>query len=341
MQIVNSQNLKTIQIDVTSYCNSFCGSCIRNIKGGPFNPLVVLQHMSWDVWHKIVDFCKSSQVDRLPFNGNYGDLSNHPDIINMLEYLYEKSPNTTLNIHTNGGARNANFWKDLAKVVNKFPASYVTFSIDGLEDTNHIYRRGVDFDRIMENATAFISTGGNARWRMIVFDHNKHQLEEASNRAKEMGFFSFSLNRSFSSELKVDAYKEFPQNTITAPDVSEVNILRKNYEFTNSLQPNNSFVLLKNYKKLESKCPWQQMLQIQINHLGEVWPCCYISLSSGTAIRDRFKYLDQKILEYGKTFNNLNYYDLTEILEHKFFQEDLPHAWEKRLLGICNEKCGV
>lgn len=341
MQTVNAKNLKTIQIDVTSYCNSFCGSCVRNIKGGPLNPLVILQHMSWDVWYKIVDFCKNSQVDRLPFNGNYGDLSNHPDIINMLEYLYEQSPKTTLNIHTNGGARNTYFWKDLAKVVSKFPASYVTFSIDGLEDTNHIYRRGVDFNRIMENASAFISAGGSARWRMIVFDYNKHQLKLASQRAKEMGFFAFSLNRSFATELKVDAYKEFPQNIITAPSASEVNNMREDYEFTYSLAPASSFLLLEDYTKLESKCPWQQMFQIQINHVGEVWPCCYISLSSGTSIRERFKFLDEKVLEYGKNFNNLNYYNLTEILEHKFFQEDLPYAWKNSLLGICKEKCGV
>ena len=341
MQTVNSTNIKQIQIDVTSYCNSFCGACVRNIKGGPVNPLITLQHMPWNVWKKIVDFCQNSLVDKLVFNGNFGDLSNHPEIIDMLEHLYDKSPNTMLNIHTNGGARNIDFWKDLAKVVKQFPASCVTFSIDGLEDTNHIYRRGVDFKRIMENATAFISTGGNAKWRMIVFDHNKYQLEEASNRAKEMGFSAFRLNRSFATELIVDAYKEFPQSTITAPTASEVNELRKNYEFINILQ-NDSFILgLDDYAKLESKCPWQQMLNIQINHVGEVWPCCYISLSSAIKGRQRFKYLDEKKEIYGKNFNNLNYHELSDIVDHKFFQIDMPYAWENSLLGICNQKCGV
>jgi len=341
METVDSNNIKQIQIDVTSYCNSFCGSCIRNINGGPVNPMVKLQHMPWDIWKKIVDFCSETTVDRLSFNGNYGDLSNHPDIIEMFEYLHTKNPNTILNIHTNGGARNTTFWKDLAKVVGKFPSSYVTFSIDGLKDTNHIYRRGVDFDRIMENAAAYISADGEARWRMIVFDHNKHQLQEARDTAKQMGFFAFSLNRSYSTELQVDAYKEFPQANITAPTAAEVNSLRKEYEYTNYLPKNSNVINYDDYPKLDTKCPWAELLQIQINQLGEVWPCCYLSFSSGMASRYRFKYFDEKAELYGKHFNNLNYYDLKDIVDHDFFQKDLPYSWEHSLLGICTQKCGV
>ena len=341
MQTVNSVNIKQIQIDVTSYCNSFCGACIRNINGGPVNPLVKLQHMSWDIWKKIVDFCADSTVDRLSFNGNYGDLSNHPKIIDMLEYLYSKSSNTSLNIHTNGGARNEDFWKDLAKVVDKFPSSCVTFSIDGLKDTNHIYRRGVDFDRIMENSTAFIDAGGTARWRMIVFDHNKHQLEEARDLAKKIGFFSFILNRSYTSKLQFDAYKEFPQAIITAPTSKEVDELRREYEYTHNMPKKSSVTAYDDYPKLDTKCPWAKELQIQINQIGEVWPCCYLSFSSGMSSRHSVKYFDEKADFYGKQFNNLNYFDLKEIIEHDFFQKDLPYAWQHSLLGICNQKCGV
>lgn len=341
MEKIKPDNLIQLQIDVTSYCNSFCGSCIRNIKGGPLNPSVKLQHMSWKVWKNIVDFCENSLVDRMCFNGNYGDLSSHPEIIDMLEYLYMKNPNISLNIHTNGGARNIEFWRDLAVTVKKFPVSFVTFSIDGLKDTNHIYRRGVNFDKIMENAQSYIGAGGNARWRMIVFDHNKHQLQTARDLAKEMGFFSFSLNRSFATSLEVEAYKEFPQGIITAPDANTVNSIRKDYEYMDKLE-NTDLSKLSKFKKLESRCPWQQERTVQINMLGEVWPCCYVSMTAGASNQknlERFQYFIQKKKEYGSEFNNLNHYSLDEILSHPFFQVDMPHSFEHEPLLLCKDKC--
>ena len=47
------------------------------------------------------------------------------------------------------------------------------FSIDGLSDTTYLYRRRTNFEKIMENAEAYIF-GGIARWDFIVFKHNEH-----------------------------------------------------------------------------------------------------------------------------------------------------------------------
>ena len=52
----------------------------------------------------------------------------------------------------------------------------VIFSLDGLEDTNHIYRVGVQFKKVMENTQAFINAGASAHWDMLVFKHNKHHV---------------------------------------------------------------------------------------------------------------------------------------------------------------------
>ena len=43
----------------------------------------------------------------------------------------------------------------------------------------------------MANAKAFIEAGGKARWKMIVFKHNEHQIDEAKLLAKDMGFWEF------------------------------------------------------------------------------------------------------------------------------------------------------
>lgn len=340
MQVVNKHNLYEIQIDVTSYCNSFCGTCVRNISGGPVSPYVKLEHMYWNIWKDISNFCADNNVRLISFNGNFGDMSSHPKFVEMLKYLYSVAPDIKLNIHTNGGARSETFWKELGNVVQKFPASYVTFSIDGLEDTNHIYRRGTIFNTIIKNASAYINAGGSARWRMIVFDHNKHQIEEASNFAKDLGFFSFSLNRSFDTSIKVVKYKDLPEGLITAPQKSEVDILAKNYNWKNKTDKDMS--QLKDLKIIDSLCPWQQERKIQINQIGEVWPCCYFSMHSGRIHdRRRFEWLDEKLDIYEKDFNNLKKYNLDTILKHDFFIKDLQDSFKKSKLKLCTEKCGV
>ena len=52
-----------------------------------------------------------------------------------------------LSMHTNGSAREQNWWKELAKY-----RVIVTFGIDGLEDTHHLYRISTDFNKIIDNA---------------------------------------------------------------------------------------------------------------------------------------------------------------------------------------------
>ena len=84
---------------------------------------------------------------------------------------------------------------ELAECLKDFPfPTHVVFSIDGLEDTNHLYRRNVQWHKVMENAKSFIDAGGLARWRMIVFEHNAHQLKDAEQLSKAMGFGKFDIN---------------------------------------------------------------------------------------------------------------------------------------------------
>ena len=68
--------------------------------------------------------------------------------------------------------------------------SHVRFSVDGLRDTNHLYRRNTDFDVIMRNAQTFID-GGRATWVFIAFQHNEHQIGEAKRTFDKNGISKF------------------------------------------------------------------------------------------------------------------------------------------------------
>ena len=58
----------------------------------------------------------------------------------------------------------------------------IIFGIDGLEDTNHIYRKNVKWKKLEENIKIYIKYGGTASWQFIVFEHNKHQENIAKQK---------------------------------------------------------------------------------------------------------------------------------------------------------------
>ena len=45
------------------------------------------------------------------------------------------------------------------------------FSVDGLEETNHLYRQGVKWEHVERNMKAFINAGGRARWDYLIFQN--------------------------------------------------------------------------------------------------------------------------------------------------------------------------
>ena len=109
----------------------------------------------------------------------------NPEFLEIYQYI-RSCGNAHLCLNTNGGARNTDFWKELGKLKVE-----VTFSIDGLADTNHLYRRNVKWEKLMSNVNAFISAGGYAKWDFLIFKHNKHQINEAEEFSKKLGFKEF------------------------------------------------------------------------------------------------------------------------------------------------------
>jgi sulfatase maturation enzyme AslB (radical SAM superfamily) len=119
--------------------------------------------------------------------GNYGDPAAGRHTLEIFQYFRKINPTITLGMNTNGGLRNTAWWQELAGILNQ-PNDYVIFSIDGLADTNHLYRVNSTWDKIIENAQAYIGTGGTAHWDMLVYKHNEHQVDRCQELAQELRF---------------------------------------------------------------------------------------------------------------------------------------------------------
>ena len=218
------KDIKTLHLEVTDKCNAACPMCARNINGGEDNPQlpnVELSRADVEVMFSI-DFVK--QLDRMYMCGNYGDPIAARDTLEIFQYFRDHNPKMTLSLHTNGSAKTPEWWTKLAHVLG--PKGYVVFSVDGLEDTNHLYRQNTVFSKIMSNAQAFIDAGGRARWDYIVFAHNEHQVEEAEALATKMGFEKFQFKKSarfFSNasgvtkEMHQSANRKGMQTTLLQP----------------------------------------------------------------------------------------------------------------------------
>lgn len=191
-------HVNAIHLEVTNRCNAGCPMCPRYTDfGSKLNPKLVETEMTLENFTTWFDPTFVKQLSRVYACGNYGDPIAGKDTLKIFKYLREhNSKNLGLAMHTNGSARSAKWFYELGQLMNsKERNDYCVFSVDGLADTNHLYRKNTNFEKILENMKAFIAGGGIAKWDYIVFRHNEHQVDQARALAKELGFIEFNVKR--------------------------------------------------------------------------------------------------------------------------------------------------
>jgi MoaA/NifB/PqqE/SkfB family radical SAM enzyme len=192
MSYITIDNINSINAELSNYCNAACPMCARYFIDG------VLNRERVNSTHTTLNFLKDNigeklvrQLKRFTSCGNLGDGSMNPECFEIYQWLRHTNKNINLTLHTNGGARNLDFWRALAKI-----DVHVTFAIDGLEDTNHLYRRNVQWSKLIENVQAFIDAGGSATWAMLAFKHNELQIEQCRTLSTQLGFKHFGVQQS-------------------------------------------------------------------------------------------------------------------------------------------------
>jgi MoaA/NifB/PqqE/SkfB family radical SAM enzyme len=193
MQGFKLTSVTEYQLEITSYCNASCPQCPRNNNGQGINPYLPLNHLSRDVIDQAFSAELCSALRQVFFCGSYGDPIMHLDFLDILRDFRQKNPTLWLYIHTNGGVHEPDYWREIAKIMNGH--GQIDFGIDGLDDTLHLYRKNVKYNKVIDNATAFIAAGGRAQWNFIVFKHNQHQVQQVQQLGKELGFFNVLIRK--------------------------------------------------------------------------------------------------------------------------------------------------
>lgn len=175
-----------IHFDLNNICNLACPECGRT----KFNNLITekkyLDFNKFSEWFKKEEL---KNLKEISFIGSFGEPVSHPQIIEIIEYFHDWDTIVQIDIATNGSLKSTKFWESLAK----YQKLRVIFGIDGLEDTNKIYRVNSNWKLIEKNYRAFIKAGGTAIWQFILFSWNKHQLDDIKKKSKEEGFLKMYI----------------------------------------------------------------------------------------------------------------------------------------------------
>lgn len=188
------EKISQIHVELTNKCNAACPTCPRN-QYGVFHEASAgnLREYSLQDFKDIFEGSGALyHTHQVMYCGNYGDPAMTKDLLPILEWVFEQPQNPgkayrTQRFNTNGGMRGTKFWSDVGRLMTEENKSEVIWSIDGLEDTNHLFRRQVVWSKVMNNLEAFMAAGGRGIWEFIEWGHNKHQVEEAREIAKSLG----------------------------------------------------------------------------------------------------------------------------------------------------------
>jgi MoaA/NifB/PqqE/SkfB family radical SAM enzyme len=306
------EQITLLDIELSSHCNLHCPQCDRFDQQGFRNKYMDLAHLDFFQIADHLDRDRMHNLETVCLEGDHGDPVMHPGVAKIIDYWSDVKH---IDLVTNGSLQTMTWWKDLARFSNLT----VTFSIDGLRDTNAIYRINSNFDKIIANARSFIDAGGRAIWKYIVFKHNQHQVEQARQLAQDLGFVDFHTQVS---------NRNFYQNNELPIMVNGV-YQGTNLEMASSVETRKTTRVMMLEKLNDSQfrsptCSWLQQGSIYIDYLGNLIPCC---MTSGLMWRkDISGQLWQKIVGDPDSIN-LYHYRLTEILQSDFYQQRLAASF--------------
>jgi MoaA/NifB/PqqE/SkfB family radical SAM enzyme len=279
------------------------------------------------------------------FCGNYGDPMVAHDLLPILVYLRSHNPSVQLKMNTNGSGRTPAFWRELAGLLTS-----CTFSIDGLADTNAVYRRGTDWVKIIKNVESYIAAGGRAIWDFIVFRHNEHQVEEARALSQTLGFRKFTIKKTSRFQQRGRLAESLPVLESEGVVAYRLEIPRRHEYRNDAIVALDQLAAAGQYDSYldttEIDCKAVTEQQIYVNADGAVLPCCWLGALHNGVPRHRHEVW--RLIQAqpdGLEAIDAKRRPLQTIVEGPLFQHDIPAAWKPGRAGyerlkICAKVCG-
>lgn len=343
--------IKTIHLELSDKCQASCPMCPRNSFGGAEREHILNKEVTLEQIKNWFPPEFLQQLEHVFACGNNGDPLMAKECLEIFEYLVDNSgDNCLLSMNTNGSLRSKAWWVSMAKVLKQ--KGYVVFAIDGWQGEHELYRRGTNWQKIIDNAKAFIEAGGKARADVLVFEHNEARVDELEKFLYEIGFEHVNIK----STHRFYGFNQFPVKDkngnfeyylkpATQPRWSE-GTPKVNFERLVDMREYN--VMLKK-AEIEPLC--YNGYKIYINSQGHLYPCCWV----GSCIdNDRYIEIQSKAEDVLRNrladsaidiVNDIGMIDLQErsipdAIKASKWDSELPKHFTTDPKLICVKSCG-
>jgi len=346
--------IKVVKFELSDFCNLKCPTCHRHQDSAQFYDKKTLKvvesvnknNISLEQVKRWFSTKTLERIESFEYCGSAGEPALAPDIIEITDYLTYH--NKSIVFSTNGSIHSPSWWGKLAKVGRG--KIRIIWNPDSIKPNNNLYRIGSNTEKVIENITAFNLAGGESLYNLILFEHNKDEIDA-------------HMTLSFKTKSK-DFRVVYPNGFELLNEYTVVDETRhKEYV----IAPTKSHRKW-NFDKTpcEVKCRSDNDKSLEVSAAGVVHPCCwmtnsfrrvysnfYIDRNNTTPIIDDERYI--KEIRYGyftKEFvpmleNNggikalcLDFNSFENIVDnHPLFTEELEKTWEK--YGLCNLTCSV
>ena len=285
----------SIGIEITNQCNLRCPICARRYM--PPKKKLFLTPKQFEG----IKINEVESIKRVNIIGSRGDPLRNPFIIPIIKLTKDWDKQVTLS--TNGNFYTEVWWRTLPKYLPK--DHFIVFALDGVDnDSLKYYRKGSSYKRVIDNARAFISSGGRAIWQFIMFKHNEHLLDEAKNIAGYLGFHDVLVIAS----TKYTKKYQRPSSGILS-----------NIEYSDD-------------KRQDNKCCRLHYNKVNVSAKGEYLPCCLVFTEPqvlNVMGDEPIKYIDD--------------YSLPEVLADGYYERILERVETTDIPDCrdCNVYCGI
>ena len=253
---------KKVRLEACSLCQLDCPVCtVRLLEKKA--PKDWLGYLKFDDFKKFVD--DNDFIEEMELSNN-GEIFLNPELDEIIKYAHKKGIKLCAN---NGVNLNTVSEKTLENLV-KYKFRSLVVALDGATpETYKIYRRGGDFNKVIDNIKKinyykekYNSELPKLTWQFILFGHNEHEVELAKKKAKEL-------------DMEIDFKRNY------APRYSPVKNVKlvEKQTGTKIVEENNEYIKVANNTK---KSPICNMLfkSPQIDYNGILLGCCRASITN-------------------------------------------------------------
>lgn len=230
-----------MHIELTSRCTLACPACSRTWFTQTLKRPFPKHDLDIEQLVKFLDCDSGRQVRRFNLEGNHGDSIYYPDFIKFIDTFRQDK---NFDLVTAGSRQTRKFWEELSTRLTADDT--VTFSIDGLEHNNHLYRVNSDWESIMMGLEITKRSPARVIWKTLIFSYNQNDLEQIRSLAENMGadFIPVTTHRFGNESFRPS---------------QELVRIERTYEHS------------KDIYEIDPKCPSTEFISAD----GYYYPCCW------------------------------------------------------------------